>query len=76
MIIIIMIMINCKLIDMVVPCDKNKSRKEITKSEYKDLEIEIQRMWKTKTKIVPIVIGALGTIKKGMENSIRNVQKL
>ena len=64
----------CKLIDMTVPCDKNVSSKEIEKkSNYKDLEIEIQRMWNMKTEVISIVIGALGTIKKGMENNIRNV---
>jgi len=28
-------------------------------------------MWKVKTKIVPIVIGALGTIKKGLEQDLQ-----
>ena len=28
-------------------------------------------MWKIKTEVIAIVIGALGTIKKGMENNIR-----
>ena len=66
----------CKLIDMTVPCDKNVSSKEIeNKSKYKDLEIEIQRMWKMKTEVIPIVIGALGTIKIGMVNNIRNVSE-
>ena len=66
----------CKLIDMTVPCDKNVSSKEIEKkSKYKDLEIEIQRMWKMKTEVIPIVVGELGTIKKGMENNIRNVSE-
>ena len=34
-------------------------------SKYKDLEIEIARMWGMKMLIVPVVIGALGVIKKG-----------
>ena len=64
----------CKLIDTTVPCDKNVSSKEIEKkSKYKDLEIEIKRMWKVKTEVIPIVMGALGTIKKGLENNVRNV---
>ena len=64
----------CKLIDMTVPCDRNVSIKEMEKkSKYKDLEFEIQRMWKMKTEVIPIVIGALGTIRKGMEDNIRSV---
>ena len=31
---------------------------------YKDLEIEIARMWKMQTKTVPFGIGALGVITK------------
>ena len=66
----------CKLIDMTVPCDKNVSSKEIEKkSKYKNLEIEIQRMWKMKTEVIAIVIGAIGTIKKGMDNNVRNVSE-
>ena len=66
----------CKLIDMTVPCDKNVSIKEMEKKrKYQDLEIEIQRMWKMKTKVIPIVIGALGTIRKGMEDNIRSVSE-
>ena len=41
------------------------SSKEIEKkSKYKNLEIEIQMMLKMKTEVIPIVIGALSTIKK------------
>ena len=66
----------CKLIDMTVFCDKNVSSKEIEKkTKYKDHETEIQRMWKMKTEVIPIVIGELGTIKKGMENNIRNISE-
>ena len=40
----------CKLIDMTVPSDRNIALKEIEKkSKYKDLELEIQRMWHVKT---------------------------
>ena len=42
------------LIDVSVPEDKKITPKEDEKiSQYKDLEIEINRMWKVKTKVVP-----------------------
>ena len=67
----------CKLIDMTVPCDKKVSSKEIEKkSKYKDLEIEIQRMWNMKTEVIPIVIGALDTIKKEWKITPETSQKL
>ena len=33
---------------------------------YKDLENEVSRMWKMKTKIVPVIIGALEIIKMAL----------
>ena len=37
--------------------------KEIEKREkHQDLAMEIRRLWKTSVKVVPIVVGALGTI--------------
>ena len=59
----------CLLIDMTTPLDTNtlvKTTKKLTK--YKELEIEVERMWGLKTTTVPVVIGALGTIKKDMES--------
>ena len=35
-------------------------------SEYKDLETEISRMWDLKPETVPLVIGALALVKKGL----------
>ena len=50
----------CKLIDMTVPSDRNIALKETEKkSKYKDLELEIQRMWHMKTVVVPVAVGAL-----------------
>ena len=61
----------CIMIDVTVPADKNISLKEFQKlSKYKDLEIEVTKMWKLKTKTIPVVIGALGMIKKGTQKFI------
>ena len=43
----------CKLTDMSVPSDSIISAKEFEKlRKYKDLEIQIVKMWKTKTKTI------------------------
>ena len=56
----------CQLIEMSVPSDNNISVKEFEKrSKYKDLEIEIAKMWKMETKTIPVIVGTLGMIKKG-----------
>ena len=48
----------CLLIDMTVPSDRNLSLKEYEKiSKYKDLEIEIHKMWHLKAMVVPVVVG-------------------
>jgi len=52
------------------------SLKEIEKkSKYKDLELEIQKMWHMKTVVIPEVFGVLGTVKKGMTENIKKVSE-
>ena len=49
----------CYLIDMAVPADCNIAVKIYDKlSKYKDLEIEIQKMYGMKVTIIPVVVGA------------------
>ena len=61
----------CLLIDVAVPADKNVTIKEFEKrSKYKDLEIEIQRMWHMETEVLPVVIGALGVTTKDLKESL------
>ena len=46
------------------------------KSKYKDLELEIQRMWRMKTIVILVVVGALGIIRKGMVENIKKVSEM
>jgi len=48
-----------------------KEADKITK--YKDLTIEIQRMWNVKTKVIPVIIGATGTISKSFRKYVSNI---
>ena len=57
------------LIDVAMSGDRNVIKKEAEKIlKYKDLTVEIQRMWNVKTKVIPVIIGATGTVSKSMWN--------
>ena len=45
---------------------KKKEKASEKKDKYLDLARELKKLWNMKVKIVPIVIGALGTITKGL----------
>ena len=56
----------CKIVDFPVPEDHRINLKESEKNhKYLDLAREIKKLWNMKVTIVPIVIGALGTVIKG-----------
>jgi hypothetical protein len=41
--------------------------------KYKDLTIEIQRTWKVKINVIPVIILATGTISKSFRKYLSNV---
>ena len=60
---------------MSVPSDSNISAKEFEKlSKYKDLEIEIAKMWKMKTKTIPVIVRAFVMIKKGAQKYVNEIR--
>ena len=74
------------IVEIAVPGDSNILQKETEKCEikYQDLAREIQRIWKSRTKVVPVVVGALGSVSKklaghlkqlGIKNRTRTMQK-
>jgi hypothetical protein len=61
----------CILIDAAIPGDRNVFKKEDEKIlKYKDLTIEIQRIWNLKTRVIPVIIGATGTISKSFRKYV------
>jgi hypothetical protein len=62
------------LIDVAISGDRNVIKKEAEEIlKYKDLTIEIQRMWNVKTKVIPVIIGATGTISKLFRQYVNNI---
>ena len=41
--------------------------------KFKGLTIEIQLMWKVKTRVIPVIIGATGTISKSFRKYTSNI---
>ena len=59
---------------MSMSSDSSISAKEFEKlSKYKDLKIEIVKMWKIKAKTISGIVGALGLIKKGTQNYLNEI---
>jgi hypothetical protein len=55
------------LIGIAIPSDRNVIQKESEKKlKYKNLSIEIQRMWNMKYFVIPVIIGATGIVTKGL----------
>jgi hypothetical protein len=50
-------------------------KKKTELSKYSDLENDHSRMCKVRTKIVPVIIGALGTTKKGLDKNLPGHQQ-
>jgi len=62
------------LIDVAILGDRNVVKKEAEKIlKYKDLTVEIERMWNVKTKVIPVIIGATGTILKSFRKYVSNI---
>jgi hypothetical protein len=65
------------LIDVAIPGERSVIQKETEKVvKYKNLTIEIQRMWNVKTRIIPVTIGATGTISKSFRKYVRPCQEI
>jgi hypothetical protein len=64
----------CVLIDVAIPGDRNMIKKEVQKIlKCKDLILEIQCMWNVKSKGMPVIIGATGTISKSFRKYLSSI---
>ena len=67
---------SCMLIDAAIHGDRNVIKKEAEKIlKYKDLLIEIQRMWIVIAKVIPVIIGATGTISKSLRKYLSDIPR-
>ena len=65
----------CLIIDVACPVDNNLILKRNEKLDsYSELRLEIARMWDKETLIVPIIIGALGSIPKDLECNLKKLE--
>ena len=63
----------CKIFDYTVSADHRINLKECEKKDkYLDLARELKKLWNMKVTIVPIVIGAFGTITKGLLKRLKD----
>jgi len=62
------------LIDVAISGHRNVIKKEAEKIlKYKDLTTEIQLMWNVKTNVIPVMIGATGTISNSFRKCVSNI---
>ena len=61
-------------IDVANPGDRNVIKKEAEQIlKYKYFIIETQRMWNVKAKVIPVIIGATGTISGSLRQYLSNI---
>jgi len=58
------------LTDVAFPGDRNVINKGAEKIlKYKNLIMEIQRIWNVNAKVIPVTTGAIGTISKSLSDN-------
>ena len=65
----------CKIVDFAVPADHRIKLKECEKRDkYLDFARELKKLWNLKVTIIPIVIGAFGTVNKGLLKGLEDLE--
>ena len=65
----------CKIVDFAVPADHRIKQKECEKKDkYLDFARELKKLWNMQVTIIPIVIGAFGTVTKGLLKGLEDLE--
>ena len=65
----------CKIVDFAVPADHRIKLKECEKRDkYLDLARELKKLWNMKVTIILTVIGAFGTVTKGLLKGLEDLE--
>ena len=65
----------CKIVDFSVPAEHRiKLKEKEKKDKYPDLAWELKKLWNMKVTVIPIVIGALGTVTKGLLKGLEGLE--
>ena len=63
----------CKIVDFAVPVDHRIKLKESEKKgKYLNLARELKKLWNMKVMIIPIMIGVLSTVTKGLSKGLED----
>ena len=66
----------CQMINMAIKSDSDTSVKVVEKlSKYKDLELEIPRMWKRETEKILVLLGCLGSLTRDWKSTLTEFQE-
>ena len=64
----------CKIVDFTVPADHRIKLKECEKKDkHLDVARELKKLWNMQVTIIPIVIGAFGTVTKGLLKALEDL---
>ena len=65
----------CHLVDFAIPVDQRLKIKESENiNKYLDLTRKLKKQWNMKVTVIPIVVGALGTVPKGLEKKVEKLK--
>ena len=65
----------CKIVDFAVPADHRiKLKERENKDKYLDFARKLKKLWNMQVTIIPILIGAFGTVTKGLQKGLEDLE--